>query len=265
MEIKPVPTNILDSYSNDLKTEAVSLQNKEFGYRTHKMAQLVGVQESMLFAIESTHMYAQSDLQEIFTNVALECGKKFDEDSPDFDFDKAKNYTGQAALDYLPKVLEVIENPTISHDLLAKVDIVDVIKQLSQEFNVEVKKDLKVDDIIPVLKDVIADDDYFRPEVENLRGHGNSLTDKENEALLASEYLAATGYVNNQMHISKHNGNNKRIDRLQCNPYPLVKKLKFAELKKYGHGDNASLYGVAFEVWKDVKMLKDLVSAKITS
>lgn len=265
METTTIKQSLVDTYASDLKSEAMALQLQPFRFRNRKMGQLVGTQTSVLLAMSLEKNNSVEKLSETITKACIECGFMFDKTKPDYDYKKAKSATGEIALKYIPKALEDLQIQVDLNSLIETVDIIDVVKQLSDEFGVKVRDDLKVDDIIPVLNDVVPEDDHFRDEIKNLRGHGNNLTSDQVDALLVAETITAAEYIGNQMHVAIEEGNNNRLNRLQFNPYPKVKELKLKEIEDKGFSKLDALYGLSFEVWKDVKMLKDALRAKMAS
>lgn len=255
----------------------IALEQPAFASRTEEMARIVGWESSTL-AAEATGLRSYN-LQPIFTDAARDAAHAF---ATVFDVDgnkivpedagayrTAQDAAGRVALEHLPNLLATLE--------LKGMDAGELVERATFNDALGVAGSILVQRFVHpepetvkrVLTETVDETDFFRDRIDDLslrQPSPESALDPVDwdrlEALEFSVRLANATWKAGQVHRAVWEGNTSRIDPVQreaFNPYDLLLRLQYDRLLEAGRPADEALIRVAFEVYKDIELLKQAV------
>ncbi len=272
---------VLSDLTDDLAAGAHSAyEMKTLDGRTEKMAQTVA-RESVL-SFKETHKnnpllqnFNFTRLEDIFYKAAKQAGDAF---VPSFNPDGTKNAdqealynaaqkaAGRIALSHMDEIAQLFGEANGAHikDNIEAADFGQVCALVAKQLNVPPPTAKEPDAIRAILKDprVVDEKDYFRDQIGNItmlpHGHEEKLSDIDELLMDVSVRLANVTWKAGQVHRAHWEGTTKRVDPKQSEvfaPFDTLKRNQYERVKKE-MGEEAALYRVAYEVWKDMIQLK---------
>ncbi len=252
-----------------------ALESSSFAERNSEMATAVADEASILAADSIRQSGATVDalgLRNAFYAATVEAGQAF---SAAFNergkalpgnllaYVTAMNATGDIALAHLPDALRAagvrdIEDPRV---LLNAISFDDVVRLTASQLGADsVSMDLRPEAVQAALHETLPADNYFADLIDALPLSDRApLAPEAERALDIAVRLANATWKVGEVHRAAQEGNDRRIDPAQreaFNPYDVSKHEQYARLIQEGRAPEEAVLRVAFEVWKNVILLR---------
>lgn len=295
METLPTNNNLyyLLSIQKELTEGANSAYKKRsFKKRNSIMAKAVSFEAAKLAAIPYSDLSDTTEkiLFDFFLNATRKAGMLF-KDSFDSQGNPIKNNkakyenavknAGKIALDYLPKVVNEInnyifsDNKPIDQNAITQIvksatfnDMVVIIEKILSRWGILREKDieqLNINELSPEqikdkLRNIISNEDYFYGNIENISfaESGQKSEEEKIKILELAIRLANATWKVGQVHRAAWEENDDRINpkkREVFNPLDLLIINKFENVFSKTSSRTDAILIAAFEIWKDMVQL----------